>query len=225
MWTWAYRINLLIYLQLITQLYSPGAPEKVASIQETLQRLQRSPEGWQLATSLLGHGDEQVRFFAALTFTVKLNTDAYVSPLHVIKTNLTSTRKSLSEQDAQALLQTLMGWLIRCLNGSESALVVRKLCSTLVAYFLQFSSSWEKCVKHMMLCLCANEALPYAALENSRETVAMAENIASSKANGSVPKAVALFWFAATLVEEVGKTDSNSMKQLSQTHRSSLQPS
>ncbi|KAG4442578.1 hypothetical protein IFR05_001908 [Cadophora sp. M221] len=182
---------------LITQLYSPGAPEKVASIQETLQRLQRSPEGWQLATSLLGHGDEQVRFFAALTFTVKLNTDA----------------KSLSEEDAQALLQTLIGWLIRCLNGSESALVVRKLCSTLVAYFLQFSSSWENCVKHLMLCLCTNEALPYVALENSQDTASMVENISGSKTSNSVPKAVALFWFAATLVEEVGKTDSNSMKQ------------
>ncbi|KAK0099684.1 hypothetical protein ONS95_013423 [Cadophora gregata] len=183
---------------LITQLYSPGAPERVANIQETLQRLQRSPEGWQLATSLLGHGDEQVRFFAALTFTVKLNTDA----------------KSLSDEDAQALLQTLIGWLIRCLNGSESALVVRKLCSTLVAYFLQFSSSWERCIKHLMLCLCSNEALPYAALESSQETVAaMVDNVSNSKTGSPVPKPVALFWFAATLVEEVGKTDSNSMKQ------------
>ncbi|KAG4414230.1 hypothetical protein IFR04_012636 [Cadophora malorum] len=182
---------------LITQLYSPGAPEKVANIQETLQRLQRSPGGWQLATSLLGHGDEQVRFFAALTFTVKLNTDA----------------KSLSEEDAQALLQTLIGWLIRCLNGSESALVVRKLCSTLVAYFLQFSSSWERCIKHLMLCLYANEALPYAALGDSQETVAMVDNISNTKNSSPVPKAVALFWFAATLVEEVGKTDSSSMKQ------------
>ncbi|KAL2068336.1 hypothetical protein VTL71DRAFT_16434 [Oculimacula yallundae] len=182
---------------LITQLYSPGAPEKVAVIQETLQRLQRSPEGWQLATGLLGHADEQVRFFAALTFTVKLNTDA----------------KSLSEEDAQALLQTLIGWLIRCLNGSESALVVRKLCSTLVAYFLQFSSSWEKCIKHMMLCLCANEALPYAAMDDSHDTNSMVETISTLEARNSIPKSMALFWFAATLVEEVGKTDSNSMKQ------------
>jgi hypothetical protein len=33
--------------------------------------------------------------------------------------------------------------------------------------------------------------------------------------NISEDQAVAIFWFAATLVEEVGKTDSNSMKQLS----------
>ncbi|XMA12621.1 hypothetical protein WAI453_005412 [Rhynchosporium graminicola] len=182
---------------LITQLYSPGAPEKVTVVQETLQRLQRSPEGWQLATSLLGHEDEQVRFFAALTFTVKLNTDA----------------KSLGEEDAQALLQTLVSWLIRCVNGSETALVVRKLCSTLVAYFLQFSSLWERCIKHMMLCLYANEALPYAALGSSQDTQALVDAISTTKAENSMSKAVALFWFAASLVEEVGKTDSNSMKQ------------
>ena len=68
-----------------------------------------------------------------------------------------------------------------------------------------------------MLCLCTNEAVPYSAVENSQETKAMVENLANSQAHGPVPKTVALFWFAATLVEEVGKTDSNSMKQFSQT--------
>jgi hypothetical protein len=66
----------LTSVQLIIQLYEPGAPDKVAKIQETLQKIQRSPEGWQLATSLLNHKDQRVRFFAALTFIVKLNTDA-----------------------------------------------------------------------------------------------------------------------------------------------------
>jgi hypothetical protein len=57
-------------------MYRPGAQEKVAKTQETLQRLQRSPEGWQIASSFLSHQNEQVRFFAALTFIVKLNTDS-----------------------------------------------------------------------------------------------------------------------------------------------------
>ncbi|CAL3965652.1 unnamed protein product [Diplocarpon coronariae] len=182
---------------LIKQLYRPGAPEQVANIQETLQQLQRSPKGWQLATSLLGHQDEQVRFFAALTFTVKLNTDA----------------QSLSEGDAQALLQTLIGWLIRCLQNSEGTLVIRKLCSTLVAYWLQFSASWTNCVKHLMLCLFANEALPYSALEGTQETAVLVDTISKSESSTSLSKSVVLFWFAATLVEEVAKTDSSSMKQ------------
>jgi len=69
-------IKLTTCIQLILQLYHPGAPEKVARTQETLQKLQRSPEGWQLANSLLANENEQVRFFGALTFIVKLNTDA-----------------------------------------------------------------------------------------------------------------------------------------------------
>jgi hypothetical protein len=67
-----------IKIQLIQELYRPGPPSKIAKIQETLQRLQRSPEGWQLANSLLSSNDEKVKFFGALTFTVKLNSDASV---------------------------------------------------------------------------------------------------------------------------------------------------
>ena len=63
-------------LQLIIQMYQPGGGSKVSRIQETLQKLQRSPEGWQLAQSLLGSKEETVRFFGALTFIVKLNTDS-----------------------------------------------------------------------------------------------------------------------------------------------------
>jgi len=116
----------------------------------------------------------------------------------------------LSEEDAQTLLQTLIGWLIRSLENAEGVLVIRKLCSTLVAYFLQFSATWTRCLKHLIDCLCRNEALPYEALEEAPETATLVQNISNAKS-------VALFWFATSLVEEVGKTDSNSMKQLSQT--------
>jgi hypothetical protein len=176
--------------ELILQLYQPGAAEQVGKTQQALQKLQRSPEGWQLAHGLLSGSDQRVRFFAALTFIVKLNTDA----------------KSLSEEDAQALLQTLINWLIQCIRTSEGPLVVRKLCSTFVAYFFQFSASWTRCIKHLVYCLCANEALPYETLENAPGTAVLVQNL-------SAPAAVAVFWIAATLAEEVGKTDANSMKQ------------
>ena len=55
--------------------YLPGSPKKIGKIQETLQRLQRSAEGWQLADALLGSNDDKVRFFGALTFTIKINQD------------------------------------------------------------------------------------------------------------------------------------------------------
>lgn len=66
-------------ISLILQLYSYKSGESsgsVSSIQEALQQLQRSPEGWQLAQNLQGNENELIRFFGALTFIVKLNTDA-----------------------------------------------------------------------------------------------------------------------------------------------------
>jgi hypothetical protein len=117
-------------------------------------------------------------------------------------------RKSLGDEDADALLQTLIGFLVQFLSNGERALVVRKLCSTLVAYFLQFSIKWTRCIKHLMYCLYTNHAVPYQGLDDDLETATMVQNISNEKA-------VAILWFAAALVEEVGKTDSNSMKQLS----------
>ncbi len=92
--------------------------------------------------------------------------------------------------------------------GSEGALVVRKLCSTLVVYFIQFSTSWADCVKHIMYCMCANEAIPYDQLSAAPETPVLVQSISNERA-------MAVFWFAATLVDEVGKMDSNNMKQFS----------
>lgn len=100
---------------------------------------------------------------------------------------------------------------MRCMVNSEGALVVRKLCSTLVAYFIQFSTSWSNCVKHIMYCMCVNEALPYDQLSAAPETSLLIQNVSNEKA-------VAIFWFAATLVDEIGKMDSNNMKQFSFTH-------
>ncbi|TVY38169.1 Importin beta-like protein [Lachnellula subtilissima] len=178
-------------VSLIVQLYQPGAPETIAKSQETLQALQRSPQGWQLANSLCTSENENVRFFAALTFTVKLNTDA----------------QSLGDEDVQALLQTLVGWLVRCVENAEGPLVMRKLCSTLVSYFLQFSISWTRCVKHLMYCLCMKRAVPYdEALPESPDTAVLAAELSNETA-------IAILWFASSLVEEVGKTDSSLMKQ------------
>jgi hypothetical protein len=69
---------------LIFSLYNPGTPHTtIATIQETLQRLQKSPEGWWLAQTLLDRtvtsaAGDQVKFFGALTIIVKLNTERCV---------------------------------------------------------------------------------------------------------------------------------------------------
>ena len=60
---------------LIKALYEPSNSRLVAVIQSKLQLLQKSPDGWQLADALLNSNDDKVRFFGALTFTIKLNSD------------------------------------------------------------------------------------------------------------------------------------------------------
>lgn len=64
--------------RLVQRLYQPGNPRVITQINDQLQRLQHSSEGWQIADALLNSQDANVRFFAALTFTVKLNNDGSV---------------------------------------------------------------------------------------------------------------------------------------------------
>lgn len=61
---------------LVKSLYDPGHAKKIAQNEATLRVLQRSPQGWEIADALLKSEDEQVRFFGALTLTVKLNADS-----------------------------------------------------------------------------------------------------------------------------------------------------
>ncbi len=62
----------------------PGtSPGTISKIQEMLQRIQKSPQGWQLAQALLDKPvqsptDDQIKFFGALTIIVKLNTERSV---------------------------------------------------------------------------------------------------------------------------------------------------
>jgi hypothetical protein len=121
---------------------------------------------------------------------------------------LTSRRKSLGDDDVKALLHSLTSWLIRCVDTSEGSLVMRKLCSTLVAYFMQFSTSWTKCIKHLMYCLCITAPVPFDDPPSGAPTTAVLVHELSDD------KAIPILWFASSLVEEVGKTDSSLMKQL-----------
>jgi hypothetical protein len=64
---------------LVKTLYDPGHAKKIPETEATLRVLQRSPQGWEIGDALLNSTDENVRFFGALTFTVKLNADLWVT--------------------------------------------------------------------------------------------------------------------------------------------------
>jgi len=64
-----------------------------------------------------------------------------------------------------------------------------------------------------MYCLCVKTPVPYAdSLPGAPETAVLVNELSNDKA-------VAILWFASSLVEEIGKTDSSLMKQLSASTR------
>lgn len=64
--------------QLIRELHNPGnqaSPERVNEIQRQIQRLQREKTAWQTGIDLLQHDEATLRFYGALTLTIKINND------------------------------------------------------------------------------------------------------------------------------------------------------
>ncbi|WEW56446.1 hypothetical protein PRK78_001889 [Emydomyces testavorans] len=61
--------------ELARALSMPGNASFVQSAQARLQTLQKSAAGWAIADSLLGSEDANVRFYGALTLTMKIHQD------------------------------------------------------------------------------------------------------------------------------------------------------
>ncbi|KAL8782535.1 MAG: hypothetical protein Q9213_005300 [Squamulea squamosa] len=177
---------------LIEELYQPGtSPEQVFQIQDSLQKLQRSDQGWQMADALLGSQDENVRFFGASTFTIKLNSDW----------------NSLREDETGPILHRLLEWLISRLKSNERAKVIKKLCAALVAYFLRSPASWARCLLHLICSMSEGKPVNYVDMMSVHYQYATQK----VKILDQSQLRTAL-WFATTLVEEVGKTDSESIR-------------
>ncbi|KAI9805107.1 MAG: hypothetical protein M1825_000941 [Sarcosagium campestre] len=173
--------------ELILQLYSPGPPRQIVAIQDALQKVQRSQDGWDLADILLQSIDNKVRFFGALTFIVKLNLDG----------------DRLDDGAAETLLFRLLTWLIRLTVQSEGPLVVKKICSTLVTYFVRFPVIWGTCVRSVVRSLFKGQP---EGKESGSQPLVDGEIYSLSTS-----QAIATLWFTSTLIEEVSKIDSASV--------------
>jgi imidazoleglycerol phosphate dehydratase HisB len=67
---------------LILQLNDPrnqGSPDQIHSISKQLQILQRQKSSWQRGLDFLQHQNPTIRFYGALTLTVKINADWYLT--------------------------------------------------------------------------------------------------------------------------------------------------
>ncbi|KAL2289108.1 hypothetical protein FJTKL_02920 [Diaporthe vaccinii] len=175
---------------LILALYRPAPPEVISRTQDALQRLQRSQLGWQFAHGMLERPDDQVKFFGALTIIIKLNTES----------------SALAEDDARQLLQSLIGWLVRSLADGSGALVIRKLASALVTFFIHFPHLWPGCVHHLLYCFDAGRAVPRDEAKNAPTSALLASL--------DETRLMAAIWFITVFVEEIAKTEMKSQKYL-----------
>lgn len=176
------------FFQLILALYRPAPPEVIARTQDALQRLQRSQLGWQFAHGMLERPDDQVKFFGALTIIIKLNTES----------------SALAEDDARQLLQSLIGFLVRSLADGSGALVIRKLASALVTFFIHFPHLWPDCVHHLLYCFDAGRAVPRDEAKNAPTSALLA--------GLDETRLMAAIWFITVFVEEIAKTEMKSQK-------------
>ncbi|KAK3939954.1 armadillo-type protein [Diplogelasinospora grovesii] len=176
---------------LINALYQPNPPETISRIQDVLHRLQRSPEGWQLAQSLIANPNNNIKFFAALTLIVKLNRDS----------------DGMSEDDAKELLQKVIGWFLQSLVDGSGAFVTKKLCTALVTYFMRFSQLWPHPLRHLLYSLDIGRGMPVEGLDDALPANVIVGNLDRRKLRAAI-------WFTASLVEEITKTDMNVAKYM-----------
>ena len=104
-----------------------------------------------------------------------------------------------------SLLDRLIEWLIQLVIAGESQLVVRKLCSSLIAYYLRPAGRWTHCIRHLVLSFIEGRVVPSNKLAEGLKT-------ASAVAELRSPCLMAILWFATGLVEEVGKTNAASIQ-------------
>lgn len=103
----------LSYLQLIEELYSPNPSHDINQIQQNLQSVQKSENGYYLANELLANPSHSsnVKYFGALTLTVQLttNSDSRETLWQLFKCNLLHLSKFCSQyiqnpQDNRSLI-------------------------------------------------------------------------------------------------------------------------
>ncbi|CAM1510299.1 Fc.00g006340.m01.CDS01 [Cosmosporella sp. VM-42] len=126
---------------LILSLYQPNPPDVIARTQSVLSRLQSSPQAWLVARDLLDRSDDKVKFFGALTIIIKLNTES----------------SSLTNNDANELLMSLIGWYLESIARGYGTLVIRKLSSALATFFLHFPHLWRYFVRHLVVCFISGQ--------------------------------------------------------------------
>ncbi|KIX94282.1 uncharacterized protein Z520_09992 [Fonsecaea multimorphosa CBS 102226] len=181
--------------QLIRELYQPShqsSSERINEIQKQIQQLQRERSAWRQAVDLLHNGDDTIRFYGALTLTIKINADW--------------DRDGLGDNEnvRSSLLEALVGNYIRLVNLPDSRFVLQKLGSTLVSFFAKPDSSWSLPFRQVLACFLSEN---YVFEENLPEMGQLLE--ASKDRSDSVLEGVLLL--ATIMAEDLNNRSSSAL--------------
>ncbi|ODQ66040.1 ARM repeat-containing protein [Nadsonia fulvescens var. elongata DSM 6958] len=146
--------DLQTIIGLVDQLYSTHDSTLVEQIQNTLQQLQRSQDGWLIADSLMNSSSPNCQFFAALTYTVQINRLAgyeVKKPLMDDDEDTSDeasdkTTNSVSNEDLDQVKWKLLTALMKCRQSNSPPFVINKILSTLSLFFIKFPSNWTYCL-------------------------------------------------------------------------------
>ncbi|EFW23006.1 hypothetical protein D8B26_006551 [Coccidioides posadasii str. Silveira] len=130
--------------ELAQVLSAPGNASFVQTAQARLQTLQKSAAGWAIADSLLGSEDANVRFYGALTLTMKIHQDW----------------ANLGEQMVRDLLIRLVDCFLLLVNKNETSVVMRKFITSMTAMFFKPQAPWTRCIRHVAISLANGKYLP-----------------------------------------------------------------
>ncbi|KAL4903967.1 hypothetical protein BDW74DRAFT_36426 [Aspergillus multicolor] len=176
--------------KLVLELYDPtntGNPAKINEIQELLQNLQKGPHAWVIANCLLAEQSPDLRFFGALTFTVKVNHDWH----------------NLADNDAYELIGRLIDHYVSLVSGGER-IVIRKLASTLATIFLKANAPWTRAILSLGASLANGKNAP----EEQYSSIRLHDILSALSEN----QVTALLYFSKILAEEIGRSGAESRK-------------
>ncbi|KEF61407.1 uncharacterized protein A1O9_02973 [Exophiala aquamarina CBS 119918] len=163
--------------QLIAELYHPAnqaSPERVNALQRQIQQIQRQKSAWQLGLDLLHNDEAVVRFYGALTLTIKINAD------------WESDEISQDQRMRSYLIEALVTHYVHLVKLPDATFVLQKLCSTLVTLFARSDSGWMLPVRHVLGCLLNDQYLPQNDLPEMTQLLNAAKSCSLSQLKGVI---------------------------------------
>lgn len=98
------------------------------------------------------------------------------------------------------MLADLVASYVEFTNESEQQFVLRKICSTLAAFFLHPSSCWHFPVRYVLLSLCGNQIAESEGLEDIYKAWSRIQHVNPMRLRS-------VLWLCSSLAEEVAKSD------------------